>query len=208
MSSYQHPEDQETDPTRDPSTYYTQQQQALGYYQYSEEVPEIYIEGDDSEHGYAYSYAGEEEDEEPPTPTATSSRHHRHSKKSSKDKGKGVSTSSSSSNKKRREGRPGAVDSGSDTEREEKSSKKMSTRSSRHHQSSSSGGAGGSSSRKDKEKGKTKSDDWTEITEPEERRRIQNRIAQRKFRKFDRLLFTSMITQHTSDHRTNRIPTC
>jgi hypothetical protein len=31
-------------------------------------------------------------------------------------------------------------------------------------------------------KGKKRSDDWTEVTEPEERRRIQNRIAQRKFR--------------------------
>ncbi len=30
----------------------------------------------------------------------------------------------------------------------------------------------------------TKSDNWTDVTEPEERRRIQNRIAQRKFRKF------------------------
>jgi len=29
---------------------------------------------------------------------------------------------------------------------------------------------------------KAKTDDWTEVTEPEERRRIQNRIAQRKFR--------------------------
>lgn len=33
-------------------------------------------------------------------------------------------------------------------------------------------------------KSKHKTDDWNEVTEPEERRRIQNRIAQRKFRKF------------------------
>ncbi|KAK3378047.1 hypothetical protein B0H63DRAFT_525304 [Podospora didyma] len=67
-----------------------------------------------------------------------------------------------------------APQSGSDTEKE---SAKMSSRSSKHHSSSSS-----SSSKKDKSKGKTKTDDWTEVTEPEERRRIQNRIAQRKFR--------------------------
>ncbi|KAI0977362.1 hypothetical protein F4678DRAFT_11287 [Xylaria arbuscula] len=37
-------------------------------------------------------------------------------------------------------------------------------------------------SSKSKSKAKAKSDDWTDVTEPEERRRIQNRIAQRKFR--------------------------
>ncbi|KAH8908680.1 hypothetical protein BR93DRAFT_496472 [Coniochaeta sp. PMI_546] len=52
----------------------------------------------------------------------------------------------------------------------------MSTRSSK--QPSSSKRHSGSS----KSKPKTKTDDWTDVTEPEERRRIQNRIAQRKFR--------------------------
>jgi hypothetical protein len=37
-------------------------------------------------------------------------------------------------------------------------------------------------SSKSKSKGKAKSDNWTDVTDPEERRRIQNRIAQRKFR--------------------------
>ncbi|KAI0446573.1 hypothetical protein F4803DRAFT_472831 [Xylaria telfairii] len=37
-------------------------------------------------------------------------------------------------------------------------------------------------SSKSKSKAKAKNDDWTDVTEPEERRRIQNRIAQRKFR--------------------------
>ncbi|KUI56744.1 hypothetical protein VP1G_04082 [Cytospora mali] len=50
--------------------------------------------------------------------------------------------------------------------------------SSKHHSSSSSKSHGSSS------KHQQKSDDWSDVTEPDERRRIQNRIAQRKFRKY------------------------
>ncbi|KAK0739259.1 hypothetical protein B0T21DRAFT_409620 [Apiosordaria backusii] len=62
--------------------------------------------------------------------------------------------------------------SGSDTETEEA---KMSSRSSKYS---------GSSSKKEKSSSprSKESDDWSAVTDPEMRRRIQNRIAQRKFR--------------------------
>ncbi|KAH7033296.1 uncharacterized protein B0I36DRAFT_361979 [Microdochium trichocladiopsis] len=52
----------------------------------------------------------------------------------------------------------------------------MASRSSGKHSSASSSS---SSSRRTKE---SKSDDWSDVMDPEQRRRIQNRIAQRKFR--------------------------
>jgi len=42
-------------------------------------------------------------------------------------------------------------------------------------------------------KSSAKDVDWTEVTDPEERRRIQNRIAQRKFRK------STMLCRHMSE---------
>ncbi|KLU88772.1 hypothetical protein MAPG_07756 [Magnaporthiopsis poae ATCC 64411] len=65
--------------------------------------------------------------------------------------------------------------SGSDTETE---APKMSSRSSKTSSPSESTKKHGSSSRHRA----PQNEDWTEVTDPEERRRIQNRIAQRKFR--------------------------
>lgn len=58
-----------------------------------------------------------------------------------------------------------------------------------------------SSSGSSKTKSKSpKSDDWTEVSEPEERRRIQNRIAQRKFRMYHPILFLSRKTLQGNFH--------
>lgn len=79
---------------------------------------------------------------------------------------------------KRERGKPADKHhSGSGTERE--SPNKMPSGSSSKHHHSSSSKHGSSSSRH-----QPKSDDWSDVTEPDERRRIQNRIAQRKFRKY------------------------
>lgn len=51
----------------------------------------------------------------------------------------------------------------------------------------SSPGAPSTTTKKTKTSG-SKEVDWAEVTDPEERRRIQNRIAQRKFRKLTRLI--------------------
>lgn len=65
----------------------------------------------------------------------------------------------------------------------------MSPRSSRTDSEPSSKKHSSSSSSKSKSKS-PKTDDWTEVSEPEERRRIQNRIAQRKFRTYPPFSFS------------------
>ena len=120
--------------------------------------------------------AGEEEVDYSPEaldyqqPTSSSSSSHKESR----------SSKSSSRHHKRGKESKSSYQSGSDTERESPrgGSSKMSgsSRSAKHQQPS-------SKREKAPKPSKKTTDDWSEVTDPEERRRIQNKIAQRKFSK-------------------------
>ena len=84
-------------------------------------------------------------------------------------------TSKSRHHKRKESKTSSSYQSGSDTEKESRG--KMSSRSSRHQPS------GSSRREKEPKPSKKANDDWSEVTDPEERRRIQNKIAQRKFSK-------------------------
>lgn len=82
-----------------------------------------------------------------------------------------------------------------------KSSKMGEHRSSKHHDSKSSSKSSSKSTSKSSSKAsssKPEKDDWSEVNEPDERRRIQNRLAQRKFRMSHEPLLTTFF-QVTND---------
>lgn len=71
----------------------------------------------------------------------------------------------------------------SDNETEDTANMPSSSSSKHHSSSSSSSSSKKHHSSSSSSKHHTQGDEWNEVTDPEERRRIQNRIAQRKFRK-------------------------
>lgn len=98
-----------------------------------------------------------------------------------------------------RQARKQSPHSGSETETEDHSNMPSGSSSKHHHHhhsSSSSSKKHGSSSSSSKHQ--PKGDDWSEVTEPEERRRIQNRIAQRKFREYFVLIMSNFSQSENS----------